>query len=163
MKKLLLFCGSILLLSCVPRQEEIATEYEPILIDRISLENSIQALPPKTMNNPGKIYYKEPFLFINEKFEGIHVFNNSNPSNPENIGFIQIPGNIDIAIKGDVIYADNSVDLVALRYDGNNATVLDRNKDVFPELVPPDFGWVPNEYLAENRPANTVIVKWIRK
>jgi len=165
MKKLLLYaCCFLLLQSCVdPVESEPETEYEPVLMSRNDLDKSIKLLPPQALKNTGKIYYRYPLLFINEKYEGVHIFNNADPTNPTNIGFIQIKGNVDIAIKDHVIYADNTVDLVALHYDGNTVEVLERNKNVFPEVVPPDFGWIPDAYQPENRHANTVIVKWIKK
>jgi len=59
------------------------------------------------------------------------------------------------------VYADNAVDLVAFTFDGNGIQVLDRNRDVFPELSPPDLsGYIPFEFTKEERPENTVIVRW---
>ena len=79
------------------------------------------------------------------------------PVNPVNTGFISIPGNIDIAIKDDYIYADNAVDLIVISYDGLNVQVVDRNREIFPELSSPD-GYYSSDL--ENRPENTVIIKW---
>ncbi len=160
--------AALALASCDPVQGDSpdfinATAYEPILMQRADLEQSIKLKGARSLQNTGKIYVKDPFLFINEKYEGVHIYNNVDPTDPKNIGFIQIPGNVDIAIKDNIIYADNSVDLVALEWDGTNLTVKDRDRDVFPEITPPDFGAVPTDYLPENRPANTVIVKWIEK
>ena len=66
------------------------------------------------MINPGKIYFKEGYIFINEELKGIHVIDNRNPENPQNIGFIEIPGNVDIAIKNNTLYADSYIDLGAI-------------------------------------------------
>lgn len=130
---------------------------------RENLENSIELRTPKEIENYGKIYVKDNLLFINEKYEGIHVVDNSNPENPNTIAFISIPGNIDISIKDDIIYADNAVDLVALKYDGNSLTVVDRNRNVFPEYGTPDGHYLAHEYSEANRPENTIIVKWIKR
>lgn len=134
--------------------------YSPVLMERAVLENSVKLLEPQRHTNYGKIYRKDSLLFINELYEGVHVYDNSDPRNPVNLGFISIPGNIDIAIKNQYIYADNAVDLVVLEYDGDKVNVVDRNKDVFPELESPDGGYSAD---LNNRPENTVIVKWERK
>lgn len=68
----------------------------------------------REFNNPGKIYYYGNHVFINEKFEGIHIIDNSNPEAPSNVGFIAIPGNLDIAIRNNILYADNYTDLIAV-------------------------------------------------
>tara|TARA_R110002050_G_scaffold98209_4_gene204163 strand:+ start:11204 stop:11599 length:396 start_codon:yes stop_codon:yes gene_type:complete len=131
-------------------------------MQREDLEKSIKLDGPRAIKDFGKIYIKDSLLFINEKYEGIHVVDNSDPSNPENLAFIVIPGSIDISILNDVIYADNAVDLVAFRYNGSDITLLDRNRNVFPELVPPQGEQYYFNYNI-NRPENTVIVKWVLK
>jgi hypothetical protein len=129
---------------------------------RPDLEKSIKLIEPQEINEFGKIYIKDSLLFINEKYEGIHVVDNSDPSNPENLAFIVIPGNIDISIVNDIIYADNALDLVAIKYTGDNVTIVDRNRNVFPELLPPDGGFFHNNYQ-DDIPENSVIIKWIAK
>ena len=57
---------------------------------------------------------------------------------PQNIGFIEIPGNADIAIKNNTLYADSYIDLVTIDIsDVNNPEEVDRVKDVFPYTTPP--------------------------
>ncbi len=162
MKKLLYLCLPAILLGCDFREPiEPSTVYSAVLMDRSELEKSIRFTEPQPLVNAGKIYIKDHFLFINELFRGVHVYNNADPANPELLGFITIPGNVDISIDGTTIYADNAVDLVALRYNGSTIEVLDRNRDVFPELSPPDTpGRIPSEFTREIRPENTVIVRW---
>ena len=43
-----------------------------------------------------------------KEVDRVHMYDNSDPSNPVNIGYIAIPGNVDIAIKDGHMYADNS-------------------------------------------------------
>lgn len=136
--------------------------YTPVIMARPDLEKSIKLIEPQEINEFGKIYIKDSLLFINEKYEGIHVVDNSDPSNPENLAFIVIPGNIDISIVNDIIYADNALDLVAIKYTGDNVTIVDRNRNVFPELLPPDGGFFHNNYQ-DDIPENSVIIKWIAK
>ena len=88
---------------------------------------TIQSLPEQPIEKLGKIYYKAPYIFINESFKGIHVVDNSDPANPQKIAFIDIPGNRDISIKGNRMYVDNFQDLVVLDItDIHNVSVVSR-------------------------------------
>ncbi len=138
------------------------SEYKPVLMTREELEKSISYSPPKEMVQPGKIYLKGDTIFINEKYKGIHVIDNSDPENPKNIGFIVIPGCMDISMKNNVLYADNSVDLIAISLSEglNQLNVTKRLRETFPELTPPDNRILQSQYLKENRPVNTLIVGW---
>ena len=52
---------------------------------------------------PGKIYFKDNYLFVNEYGKGIHVIDNSNPADPKKIAFYKILGNVDMAIRGNIL------------------------------------------------------------
>lgn len=111
----------------------------PILMTRGALRESVKAEAPRELKHPGKIYSKANWLLINERYEGVHVINNTNPATPLPAGFIAIPGCIDIAMKGNVLYADNAVDLVAIDIsDPANVRVTKRIENIFPELTNPD-------------------------
>lgn len=87
---------------------------------------------PEPLSSPGKIYIYGDFLFINETGKGIHIVDNSNPAKPQFINFINIPGNVDLAVNSNVLYADSYVDLLAFDIS-NPATVsiLRRLENVF--------------------------------
>jgi hypothetical protein len=166
MKKIIALLASTLLLTACPYDDysyQQPSEYKPILMAREELENSIKLLPPQSIEKYGKIYTKDNFLYINDFQKGVHIVDNTDPSSPKALAFISIPGNVDISIKNNIIYADNATDLVALKYDGSTLTEVDRNRAVFPEPGPPDGLWVDEAYTQENRPENTVIIKWIKK
>ena len=137
--KLISFLISIILLgSCEDKIIETYTANIPIYITYEELRTSVQYETSKGLEKPGKIYFYNDYLFINEYLEGIHVINNSDPSAPQNLGFIKIPGNVDIAIKDDILYADSYVDLVALDIsDLNNINEVNRIQDIFPYILPP--------------------------
>ncbi|QNF35826.1 hypothetical protein HUW51_12700 [Adhaeribacter swui] len=75
---------------------------------------AIQSEPAKALRKTGKIYAVDQYILVNELNEGIHVIDNSNPRNPQNIGFIAIPGNVDMAVRSNVLYADAGTDLLVL-------------------------------------------------
>lgn len=77
----------------------------------------------REVNNPGKIYIYGSYLLINEVGMGIHVYNNADPSKPDAVGYIRIPGNSNMAIKNDILYADHAGELVALSISDFNSMV----------------------------------------
>ncbi|MFM8738918.1 MAG: hypothetical protein ACKOC0_01795, partial [Cytophagales bacterium] len=79
--------------------------YTPIYGDKSRAGISFKSVS-MVLNNPGKIYVYNKYLFVNEVDLGVHVFDNSDPSAPKDLGFIEILGNRDIAIKDNVIFAD---------------------------------------------------------
>ena len=96
-------------------------------------------------------------IFINEKYEGVHVINNADPSNPIKYAFITVPGCIDIAMKGKTLYVDNAIDLVALDVsDPLNVQVTERIPGIFPELRNNEAYW---ESMNFDR-SKFVIVGW---
>ncbi|MDR1667827.1 MAG: hypothetical protein LBS03_09095 [Bacteroidales bacterium] len=131
------------------------TTYIAIFMSRTDLENSVSFLPgERELKNTGKIYYRSPYIYINERYKGVHVINNSDPAYPVCEGFILAPGCIDMAVKGDIMYLDNAVDLVS--FDLTARTVTHRIPDVFPEPKPPhDFN-----YQSYDRPEGYVLVEW---
>lgn len=94
--------------------------------------DKIVSLPPQPIENLGKIYYKAPYIYVNERFKGFHVLDNTDPENPFPIAFIQIFGAEDIAIKGNILYADNYTDLVAVDIsDIFNVVLVDREEGLY--------------------------------
>jgi len=95
----------------------------PVYMSYDELRTSVAVTAPSAIETMGKIYIKDQYLFVNEKFEGIHIFDNSDPANPVNLSFIKIPGNVDLTIKGNYLYADSYIDLVVFDISNiSNAT-----------------------------------------
>jgi hypothetical protein len=110
----------------------------PVYMEFDAFRQAVLKSDAQALVNPGKIYFKDNVIFINEIHEGIHLINNSNPAAPEFIAFIEIPGNVDIAIKGNILYADSYIDLVALDIsDPFNPVEIDRLAEAFPNVLPP--------------------------
>lgn len=105
--------------------------YNPVYLTKAQLRN-VEILESEKLKNPGKIYVYGKYLFINELYEGVHVFDNSNPSNPVNLSFISIPGNVDIAVKANVLYADNFIDLLGFDIsDPENPKLIKKIENIF--------------------------------
>jgi hypothetical protein len=130
--------------------------YRPLFISRAELDNSVKYISgEREVKNAGKIYYRKPYLYMNERYKGVHVINISNPSHPVKEGFILAPGCIDMAVKGNILYLDNAVDLVS--FDLDKKEVTKRIRDVFPEPAAPGNAY---SYFGGNRPEGYVLVEW---
>ena len=74
------------------------------------------------------------YIFLNEVNKGVHIIDNSNPSHPSVKSFINIPGNVDIAVKGSTLYADLFTELVVIDIsDPLNARLQKVVSRIFPE------------------------------
>lgn len=86
----------------------------------------------RALKNPGKIYAYGDYIFINERYEGIHIIDNRNNNNPQKISFIPINGNVDIAVKNNILYADNIIDLLAIDISNPvSPTLVNRTENIF--------------------------------
>jgi hypothetical protein len=139
-KTFTIILSAIVLLSFTQCKKSEGTELELIEISKLETVDAVRAQPvglskPTKLSKTGKIYIYKNLLFINERHKGIHIFENSRPNSPVNLGFIKVPGNVDMAIIDDILYADSYVDLLAF----NIATINDvkqvkRVKDVFKQF-----------------------------
>jgi hypothetical protein len=145
------------LLSCKDKIEETYTVNEPIYLSYDELRNSFKVADGQEIIHPGKIYFKDNYIFVNEYQKGIHVIDNSDPTSPEIIKFIEIPGNVDLAVKEDILYADSYVDLVAIDIsDINNIQEVKRITNAFPYMIP-ECGDGVVEYVDSNE---GVVIGW---
>ncbi|MGB1207342.1 MAG: LVIVD repeat-containing protein [Chitinophagales bacterium] len=107
----------------------------PVYKSLEEIRTPITVSEAKTMNNIGKIYYYNDYLLINEIREGIHIINNSDPRNPQKVAFINIQGNIDLAVKQNILYADSYIDLLAIDISNiENPTLVSRLENIFPSI-----------------------------
>jgi len=99
----------------------------------------IQILAPQSIENLGKIYYKTPFIYATERGRGIHIIDNSNPEQPKAEAFLQIAGNSDLAIRNQILYANNVNDLVAIDIsDLSDLKIVERLANVY-QVTGSDF------------------------
>ena len=107
--------------------------YEPVYMTYEELRQPISGKEPQDLNKLGKIYIYKEYLLVNYPNTGIHIFDNTDPAHPINLIFLNIPGNVDIAVKDDVLYADSYIDLVAFDLlDINDVHEIKRVQNVFP-------------------------------
>lgn len=130
--------GLSMLTSCIKDKCTQTVTYMkdiPVYRSYEEIRQPIKTEAARTLQNPGKIYLYADYVLINELNEGVHVIDNSDPANPQPISFIKIAGNVDIAMKGSVLYADNYTDLLAIDMSNpNSVSVLKRVENIFPIL-----------------------------
>jgi LVIVD repeat len=158
--QILIYIGMVFIfISCKDKNrysEGIVMGYKPIYIAYDQIKN-VRALAPKGLKNPGKIYIKGKYLYINEIGEGIHIYDNSDKTKPVQISFLSIPANQDISIKNNILYADNGNDLLAIDIaDPLEIKVLKRIEKAFPY---PSFPFERGSFECAN-PDKGFIIKW---
>lgn len=134
----LYFFAFLILSSCSDKTVQSYTANVPVYMAYEDLRASFEISAVRDMQKPGKIYFKEPYLYINEYQEGIHIIDMNDPKNPEALSFISIPGNVDMAIRNNVLYADSYIDLLLIDISNpEEATLLKRIEDMFEYVIPP--------------------------
>jgi hypothetical protein len=111
--------------------------YFPIYKPLTEVRAEMKSQSPQPLKNTGKIYVYGNYIFLNEIDKGIHVIDNNNPAAPKTISFINIPGNVDLAVKGNYLYADCYSDVVV--FDISNPTNVVAKK--FMDNVIPENGY----------------------
>ncbi|HMK26085.1 MAG TPA: hypothetical protein VK483_08655 [Chitinophagaceae bacterium] len=127
----------------------------PVYKEKNEVYANIKSNAPAVIQQPGKIFLYGNYIFLNEIDKGVHIIDNSNPANPVVKAFINIPGNLDIAVKGNTLYADLYTDLVVVDIsDPLQASFVKYVPHVFPERN------YTNGFRADS---NRIIVDWIKK
>jgi hypothetical protein len=149
---------SLIFYSC---EDATYKEYKgnaPVYLSYENLRTAVAPAANMDLKNPGKIYFKDNYIFIVEELKGIHVFDNTNPSDPVKKTFINVPGVVDMAISGNIMYVDSYVDMVMLDLqDINNIHEAGRMKDLLPFTVPPTGNDYPQGTVDSKK---GVVINW---
>lgn len=144
----LMLFTAMLFASCAENSVETVMGLKPVYGSLNDL-NTIITNGETNLENPGKIYVMGDLLFVNEAFKGVHVFDNSDPSNPTKKTFIAIPGNMDVTIVGDHMYADYLQGIVTIDIsDIYDVHVISYNNEI------------PSIENAQNRPPSVLVQKF---
>ena len=180
MRVVFLFLSSILLHSCLIKDPIERPGYGPGYDNRKVLGwkavygadttyRKVSFLPtPQAMINPGKIYVFGNTIFQNDVARGIHIIDNSNPSNARRVSFLEIPGNTEMAVKGNSMYVNNYNDIVVIDIRNTASPVeIKRLRDMFStyNASRPYIWQAPAEsgyYECPRFNNDSVIVRWVR-
>jgi hypothetical protein len=131
------------------------TIFTPIYKEKSEVYANIKSNAPREVAAPGKIFLYGNYIFLNELDKGVHIIDNSDPSHPVAKAFIDIPGNLDIAVKGNTLYADLYTDMVVVDITNPlQASYVRHINNVFPERT-----YVNGFYGDSSR----IIVGWTKK
>jgi hypothetical protein len=143
---------AVLQTGCKDKITEIFVANSPTYMTYKDMRLAVKQSAASPLVNPGKIYFKDQYIFIVEEMKGIHVFDNTNPSSPINLTYIELPGIADIAIKGNILYADSYVDMVAVDIAKMTAIKeVGRVQDVLPYTLPPYDAKYPLAQIDEQK------------
>ncbi|WP_288207522.1 hypothetical protein [uncultured Parabacteroides sp.] len=139
------------------------TVNKPVLMSADAFRSSVKVkTQPEEITQQGKICFYEGYLYISEPGKGIHIIDNRNPSSPSPIGFIELIGNADVAIRNNMLYADSYVDLIWFDISNPALPVLkNRLENVFPYAFPPIEEGTIDYPMCETAAANSqIVVGW---
>jgi hypothetical protein len=80
--------------------------YTPVYKTRDEIKANIRSNNPVEIVQTGKLAVKDNYIYLNEPGKGVHIIDASNPASPRNLAFIDIPGNVEVAVRGNYLYAD---------------------------------------------------------
>jgi hypothetical protein len=149
----------VLLTSCNDDEDTITYMVnEPVYMSYSDFRASPSVQTARAITSPGKICLYGRYIFINEVDKGFHIIDNTNPSSPQRVGFVDLPGNIDLAVKGNLLFADSYVDLVwfDLTQPANPAPA-GRLEQAFPNTLPPTDNYYSTTGIDFNK---GVVVGW---
>lgn len=140
------------------------TLYIPVYKTLAQVRADMKSGASRSVQSPGKLYVYGNYIFLNEQEKGIHVIDNSNPAAPRNISFIKIAGNVDLAVKGNTLYADSYSDLVTFDIsDPKDVKAKHFVDNVFPHRNRYYNYNYPYNPVARNPDSVKVIVDWVTR
>ncbi|MEO7984422.1 MAG: hypothetical protein ABI688_10110 [Bacteroidota bacterium] len=160
MKKIILLLMPVAVCFMLPGclKDKVTRTYtilSPVYKEKAEVYANIKSNAPVPVSSPGKIFMYGNYIFLNEVDKGVHIIDNTNPASPVMKAFINIPGNLDIAVKGNTLYADLYADLVVIDITNPlQASFVKHINKIFPERQ------FSNGFVADT---NKVIVDWIKK
>ncbi len=107
--------GLLLIPGCL--KDRVTERYKlmlPVFELKSTILANINSNPRQAIGQTGQIYVKGSYIYLNEVDKGIHVIDNSDPSHPVQTAFLAIPGNENIGIRNNILYADMYTDVLAL-------------------------------------------------
>ncbi|HNR16170.1 MAG TPA: hypothetical protein PKG90_05870 [Chitinophagaceae bacterium] len=169
----LILCSVIFLASCwdfnrknipPPDNQPKVLGYKPVYGAEVFAKDILYSATALPVINGGNIYAFQNYLFQVENGYGIHVIDNTNPSNAARIGFITVKGCSQMSIKNDKLYTNSYDDLIVLDFSNlSNIQIVSRLKGIFQEYrygspiaEPPVSGYY------ECPRTDSFVVKWIR-
>jgi len=155
LKTVLVICCSVIVFqSCLKDTiTEKYTFFRPVYKTKEAVMNNIKSGTPQAIVETGKLFIKGNYVFLNDVNRGVHILDYTNPTAPVKVAFIDVPGNIDMAVRGNTLYVDCYTSLIALDITNplnvQKTTVIN---GVFPHRV----------YWNFQQDTSRIITEWVR-
>ncbi len=144
--------GLLLFPGCLKdRVTESYKLYEPVYELKSTVLAAINGDPGTPVSQTGQIYVKGSYIYLNDPNKGIHIIDNSDPSHPVQTAFLNIPGNLNIGIRNNILYADMYADVLSIDISNvHQVKVVGMLRSFFASRE-----WAPD--------TNLVVARWIVK
>ena len=164
---LFLLLGVILMAGCSESVEQTITYQinEPVFMSADQFRKPVKVTQtPQQIEKQGKIAFYQGYMYVSEPEKGIHIIDNRNPAQPNVVGFIELLGNEDMAIRDNILYADSYVDLVWFDISTpSQPRQLGRKEEVFPTAVPATGNNYMVDYEKSSDRSNGIVIGWVVK
>lgn len=140
-------------------------ENEPVFMSvKEFRDRDIKIKSAQPISKQGKICFYNGYLYISEPDKGIHIIDNRDPRSPKAVGFVELEGNTDIAIRNNQLYADSYIDLLWFSLaDPGKPGYMNRLEDAFKFALPPienEYWYDYEECFVDTNRNEKVIVGW---
>jgi hypothetical protein len=146
--------ASLLYTGCLKdkiRGTETYTVYTPVYALKSAVRAAINGDQNQPVAQAGQLYTKGSYIYLNDIDKGIHIIDNSDPRHPIQTAFLNIPGNENIAIRGNILYADMYTDLLAIDISNPHQA----------KITGTLWGFFTGRYYGSD--SNSVVTSWIKK
>jgi len=165
--KILVFCGLFgTMLSCSDKYETLTYNFnEPVMMSVADFRASVNVTSEqRKIENSGKICFYNGYLYIAENGKGIHIVDNRKPESPAIVGFIELLGNYDMAIRNNMLYADMFTELVWFNISNPQSPVTAGcMPNAFPSALPAidnEYGYDYAQVYSRQQSSDSIIVGW---
>lgn len=135
-------------------KDHVTTTYQvatPVYTLKSTVLAGINGDPATPISQTGQLYVKGSYIYLNDVNKGIHVIDNSDPAHPVAVAFLNIPGNLNIGVRNNVLYADMYADVLSIDISNiHQVRVLGTARNFF-----------ANRALGND--SNYVITRWVIK
>jgi hypothetical protein len=110
--------------------------------------------------NAGKIYAYRNYILQNEQYKGFHIIDNSNPGDPQKVGFLKVPFSTEIAIKNNYLYTNSVSDLLVININNvMQPTLIKKIPNTFP-LTNQEHPPISGVYFECVDKSKGIVVNW---
>ena len=135
-KFLALLCFPLFLTACLEddcNETVTYTAYHPVILSASEWRSDeFSFAPAGQVCDPSGFYVYGNVLFVLDRSKGLHIIDNTDNAAPRPLTFLNIPGGEGLAVRNNVLYVNQYVDLLAFDLsDPTEPQFLSRTENVF--------------------------------